>query len=1000
MLITRKQPQDSWDALSDEEKAAAEADRLRQIEEDLALEEYYRQEHERQMNTPAPPGSPRKLMAASDKVVFRVRLASRPKMPILWWENEAGDRWIQPFGPGEIESPPPGYIYQWSRFPTVLREHVLRMVVQEEVDACPHPAESIKPDLGIIDSMEGRECEKCHGYQSKNKGEPWPEKWEANGSRDFMATESTWSPDLVLAMVRPSEDELAVAVQRHGEEPRLLGMDDAILMAATSCERCLNALLWRYGCNDGYPPYSEQWNKSNTRCGICKTPGVWRWLLNEKPAMGKTASNGHYTELCRECGAVISQCRCMSPDKEIRYGLCDACAGKQQPVGEPAIWHRITTVEELQELGRTADPAMLAEVQARSKAMSDRILAEIRAKQAGEVDPLSSRVADRYLETKLSPHQRGWEKRKEKDDFTEMNIPPEHLALWRKLKNQFKGTPDQRAEAFMEYVESHPGESDAVLQQNADKEIAKLQREQEKERREQVRIENECDKNQTRYEDAWYKEQERATKEKRNLQQLKEKADSVCQLCPTCDRGGEEMIPFAAALRVAARYELEDLLKQVVGGEPAIMVLVTVGGTVGIRVYPTETFGLEGLKALDGYLSGVLEGSGIEIYGPCKDDGGASLTYMVSSAWEQIREALEGKSWNGLPVKLLHNREPSSYPDAERHIIVVDALGNTMEAIEKVLKAIKNLGDVGHSTSVDIDGKAVAGVDGDGSDRIHQILIDGKDIDARVAARYKSKKKVETKDGDKVTVYEYSDRQIALRNRKKAERLEALKKNIGALRKRVQRDLKSSDPNTMLTALAVALIDHTYERVGNDDSADEGHFGVTGWQRKHITFGRGKATVRYVGKSGVKHEKKISDASILKALRDAYESSDEEEDSIFSHDMGKVDARKINSYLEPFEVSAKDLRGFHANREMQERLSATRSKGGKLPEDKKAREKQLKEEFKQALEEAAEAVGHEPSTLRSQYLVPGLEEAFLKDGTVPSKMKIAADAGGYTYDRT
>lgn len=67
-------------------------------------------------------------------------------------------------------------------------------------------------------------------------------------------------------------------------------MDDAIILAATSCERCLNALLWRYGCNDGYPPYSEQWNKTNTKCEICKTPGVWDWLMNETNV--KTAIHG------------------------------------------------------------------------------------------------------------------------------------------------------------------------------------------------------------------------------------------------------------------------------------------------------------------------------------------------------------------------------------------------------------------------------------------------------------------------------------------------------------------------------------------------------------------------------------------------------------------------------------------------------------------------------------------------------------------------------------
>jgi DNA topoisomerase-1 len=184
----------------------------------------------------------------------------------------------------------------------------------------------------------------------------------------------------------------------------------------------------------------------------------------------------------------------------------------------------------------------------------------------------------------------------------------------------------------------------------------------------------------------------------------------------------------------------------------------------------------------------------------------------------------------------------------------------------------------------------------------------------------------------------------------------------------------------------VALIDHTYERVGNKGSAKDGHFGVTGWLKKHVSFGPKGATIKYVGKSGVEHEKKVTDPAIKNALKNAYEACDDDGDNLFSWDGGSVTSEKVNEYLDAFDITAKDLRGFHANREMQERLTAVRKKRKKLPEDKKAREKMLKTEFLKALDETAEAVGHEASTLRSQYLVPGLEDTFLKDGTVLSKL--------------
>jgi DNA topoisomerase IB len=255
---------------------------------------------------------------------------------------------------------------------------------------------------------------------------------------------------------------------------------------------------------------------------------------------------------------------------------------------------------------------------------------------------------------------------------------------------------------------------------------------------------------------------------------------------------------------------------------------------------------------------------------------------------------------------------------------------------------------------------------------------------ARIAAKYQNKKKVKTQDGDEATVYEYSEGQVQHRNREKAKRIEKLRKSIDKLRSQVTKDLGSKDPDVRLTALAVALMDETYERVGNEGSAKEGHYGVTGWKVKHVKFSGSKATLSYVGKSGVKQTKTVTNAMALKVLKDAVKGKDPDEEILCEGDDCRITAEKVNAYLKPFDVTAKDLRGLHANEEMKSRLKAQRK--GKLPTDKKERESKLKEEFKAALEAAAEAVGHEPSTLKSQYLVPGLEDAYLKDGTVPAAL--------------
>lgn len=258
----------------------------------------------------------------------------------------------------------------------------------------------------------------------------------------------------------------------------------------------------------------------------------------------------------------------------------------------------------------------------------------------------------------------------------------------------------------------------------------------------------------------------------------------------------------------------------------------------------------------------------------------------------------------------------------------------------------------------------------------------------RVAARYKSKKKIETQDGDEATVYEYSDRQIANRNRDKAEKVEHLRKNISDLRARVKEDLKDSDPMTRMTALAVSLLDETCERVGNEGSADDGHYGVTGWEAGHVSFGKGKATIKYVGKSGVDHIKTVDDGPTVTALKELCEGRGKDE-AIFDTDDAKVSADDVNDYLSEFDVTAKDIRGYRANDEMCKALRAERAKGPKdLPRARKEKDEILGEEFKRALETVAEIVGHTESILRSSYLVPGLEDAYTHDGTVLKSLKV------------
>ena len=255
------------------------------------------------------------------------------------------------------------------------------------------------------------------------------------------------------------------------------------------------------------------------------------------------------------------------------------------------------------------------------------------------------------------------------------------------------------------------------------------------------------------------------------------------------------------------------------------------------------------------------------------------------------------------------------------------------------------------------------------------------------ASKALSKKEVPKADGSgTTTIYEYGPRQVAQRNKSKAVRIEALRQKITDLRKQAHSDLTSEDPDTRLAALAVSLIDETYARVGNEKSAKDGHYGVTNWQADHVTLADKSATIRYTGKSGVEQAKRITNARVLAALRKALEGKSKGDKVLCDGDECSILAKDVNAYLKPFEITAKDIRGLHANEEMKHHLREQRKAGPELPRARKDKDKILKAEFKAALELASAAVGHKDSTLRSQYLVPSMEASYTHDGAVLDRL--------------
>ncbi len=207
---------------------------------------------------------------------------------------------------------------------------------------------------------------------------------------------------------------------------------------------------------------------------------------------------------------------------------------------------------------------------------------------------------------------------------------------------------------------------------------------------------------------------------------------------------------------------------------------------------------------------------------------------------------------------------------------------------------------------------------------------------------------------------------------KKREHMEVLANSIRSLRGSVTRDLKSDDDKVRLTALVVAMIDKTAERVGNEDSALAGHLGVTGFRKKNIKIIGNKVLLDYVGKSGVDHEKSFSDKLVASVLKRAIKESPRA--WVFCTPSGfRIRADRVNRYLSEYNISAKDLRGYHANKYIIDKLSAVA-----IPETEKDRKKL----FRRALNYSAARVGHKPMTLQKHYLMPELAVTYIMDAEI------------------
>jgi hypothetical protein len=219
------------------------------------------------------------------------------------------------------------------------------------------------------------------------------------------------------------------------------------------------------------------------------------------------------------------------------------------------------------------------------------------------------------------------------------------------------------------------------------------------------------------------------------------------------------------------------------------------------------------------------------------------------------------------------------------------------------------------------------------------------------------------------------------RRQRKTKSVRHLAQQIHKLRRKVTKDMKSDDEKTRLTALAVAIMDKTAERVGNEESAENGHVGVTGFKNGQMTIDGNTVTFKYTGKSGVGQEKSFTDELMVKLLKECQGNCKSKDSPVLKTSDGfRIKADKVNRYLGEFDITAKDIRGYAANTLVYNMLKNSKTPSG--PDERK-------KQFRDILKSVAEKVGHQQATLKRHYLLPGAEESYVKSGRV-KKIKNAS----------
>ncbi len=224
------------------------------------------------------------------------------------------------------------------------------------------------------------------------------------------------------------------------------------------------------------------------------------------------------------------------------------------------------------------------------------------------------------------------------------------------------------------------------------------------------------------------------------------------------------------------------------------------------------------------------------------------------------------------------------------------------------------------------------------------------------------------------TQYIYHSKYRAAQEKEKFERILRFAKALPKMRKITEKHLsKKQFDREKVLACIVRLMDQSYFRVGNDSYAKQNEsYGITTLRSKHLIKKSESVTFDYIGKSGQRQVKKVSDKKLARIIKKLDELPGYEVFKYYDDNgvLRDVKSKDVNEYIKEImgeEFSAKDFRTWGGTLYACAELAiAERS------HLKKDRAKIVTT----CVKKVAKKLGNTPAVARSSYIDPRIIKAY------------------------